>query len=444
MSGATLPVNLEAERAVLGAILVDNLALDVAQQAGLVETAFFRVAHQRLYRVFVALAARRCALDAVTVIDELQRAGDLDEVGPAYLSALLSDGLRSANVAHYVALVQEYATRRALIHLARGVIEQAAAGEESAPAVLDGAVRGLLDIGAQTQRGELVESDRTAADVVAYLDELMTRRQDRQVAGVSTGFRELDDMLDGFQPGHLVIVAGRTSEGKSSLALQCAIASESCAFFSCEMERMELAVRQLAVLGRVDGWALRRGYLSSGEQVRLQQAMTRLAESGVAIDDTPAISVSEVRAKARRRQVTRGLRLVVVDYLQLMAAETSKRRETTREQEVAGIARALKALAKELRVPVLALSQFSRALKPGETPELHHLRESGELEQAANVVLMIHRKDGQTVATEGDVDVIVAKNRGGRKGTVTLRWYPSETRFGELATVDEPRQGAFA
>lgn len=439
-----LPVNLEAERALLGAILVDNPAIDVAQQARLTEAAFYRDAHRRIYRALVALNARGSALDMVTVTDELQRAGDLTEVGPAYLGALLSDGLRGAHVESYIGLVQEYATRRALIHLARTVITAAAAGEDSTPALVDGTVRQLLDIGAQTQTGELVEAERLSTEVVTYLDELLQRRRDRQTAGVPSGFPALDEMLDGFQPGQLVILAGRTSEGKSALALQFALASESCAFFSCEMERLELGVRQLAVLGRVDGWALRRGYLSSGEQARLQRAITLLAESGVAIDDTPAISVSQVRARARRRQVTRGLRLVVVDYLQLMSAELSKRRESTREQEVATIARALKALAKELQVPVVALSQFSRALKPGERPELHHLRESGELEQAANVVLLIHRKDGHTVATEGEVDLIVAKNRGGRKGTVTLRWYPSETRFAEPAAADEPRQGAFA
>jgi len=170
--------------------------------------------------------------------------------------------------------------------------------------------------------------------------------------------------------------------------------------------------------------------------------MEDLAVSGVAIDDTSAITVAQVRAKARRRQVQHGLRLIVVDYLQLMAAETT-RRESTREQDVTSLSRGLKALAKDLQVPVLALSQFNRSLKPGEEPTLSHLRESGALEQDANVVLLIHRPDGQNVAHEGEVRIIVAKNRGGPKGVVTLRWHPSETRFADVP-VGEPRQESFA
>lgn len=437
------PHHLDAERAILGAILVENSGLDTALTQGLTADQFFRDTHRRIYRALVALGERRSGLDLVTVKNELERTGDLEEVGVAYLASVIDSGVRSTNLAHYIGIVQEKALLRAIIQHARAVLTRAATSEEPATVVVDEAIGGFLALTQRTEHRHLVEGEQIAAEAIRYLDELADRRRGGSVSGVPTGFRELDDMIDGFQPGQLVVLAARTSEGKSALALQFALASTSCAFFSCEMERMELAVRELAVLGRVDSWALRRGYLSSSEQARLRTAITLLAESGVAIDDSPAITVSQVRAKARRRQVTRGLRLIVVDYLQLMTAELGRRRESTREQDVASVARGLKAIAKDLQVPVVALSQFSRALKADETPTLAHLRESGEIEQAANVALLIHRADGQTAAQEGDVQLIVAKNRGGRKGTVTLRWYPSETRFADPPAM-EPRQESFA
>lgn len=439
------PHHLDAECAILGAILVENAQLDAAQTLGLTEAQFYRDAHRRIYRALVTLAGRRSGLDLVTVKNELDRTGDLEAVGgPSYLASVMDGIPRSTNVPHYVALVQEAATRRALIQVGRTLVEDALVGADPAAAVLDRTLQALVSVTAASQTGRLVEGAEIAQAALAYLEELQQRRAKGAVSGVPTGFRELDVLLDGFHPGQLIIVGGRTSEGKTSLALQFALTSESCAFFSCEMEVAELALRQLAVLARIDGWALRRGFLSSGEYARVSHALSALAECGVAIDDTAAISLAQIRARARQRQVLHGLKLIVVDYLQLMTAEAGKR-DGTREQDVAGLARGLKALAKELKVPVMALSQFNRSLKPGEEPHLGHLRESGELEQAANVALLIHRPDGQTVAKEGDVDVIVAKNRGGPKGTVTLRWYPAETRFGEpLGTPEPEQQRAFA
>lgn len=447
MSQITLPANLDAEVAVLGAILVANPELDTALTLGLTPEQFFRDAHRRVYRALLALTERKSALDLVTVKTELERTGDLEEVGVGYLANLVREGVRSTNLPHYIGLIQDTAMRRAVMQHCGAMLARAAAGEETAPAVLDAAVHGLLDISAQTQHGQLVEGPVLAGEAVAYLEELTRRRADRRVAGVSTGFIELDQMTDGFHPGQLVIVAARPSQGKSAIALQFALASASCAFFSLEMTRMELAIRELAVLGRVDGWAMRKGYLSSGESVRVSRALDALAESGVAIDDTPAISVAQLRAKARRRQVTRGLALIVVDYVQLMTAAVGKgRKDINREQEVASVARGLKAAAKELQVPVVALAQLNRATEQGreKEPTLANLRESGALEQDADVVMFVHRPDGQSVAKEGDVHLIVAKNRTGPIGTVPLRWYPSQTRFGERDEVSEPRQESFA
>lgn len=444
----TFPHSLEAERAVLAAILVENDQMDAAQQVNLLPDQFYRDAHQRIYRALQALTERRTALDLVTVIEELRRAGDLDEAGgPAYVASLIDGVPRSMNLPHYVAIVQEQASRRALMRLTMAMTQRAAAGEESAATLLDEALQGLLDISSRRQVGQLVEGPQLAGEAISWLDEIVRRRADRRVSGASTGFLDLDQLTDGFQPGQLVIVAARPSQGKSALALQLAVASASCAFFSLEMTRMELAARELALLGRIDGWAMRKGLLSSHEHARLQSAINLIGESGVAIDDSPAISVAQLRAKARRRQITRGLALIVVDYLQLMTpARVEGRRETTREQEVAGLTRGLKATAKELQVPVVALAQLNRATEQGreKEPTLANLRESGAVEQDADVVIFVHRPDGQSVAKEGDVNLVVAKNRSGPTGTIPLRWYPSQTRFAEPAVVDEPQQGAFA
>jgi replicative DNA helicase len=417
-------------------ILIDNRELDAALAAGLTAPSFFRDVHQRVFRTLVALHERRSALDLVTVKHALEASGDLEEVGVGYLSQLVDGGVRSTNLPYYVGIVQDAAARRAIILQCRAVIERAAEGELPAGAVLDEAVNCLLGIGQTAETGALVEGAQLADEAYKFLEQVGDRRRGGGVSGVPTGFVDLDAILDGFQPGQLIVLAGRTSEGKTALATQFALASESCAFFSCEMERIEVALRSLAVLGRLNGWALKRGLLSADEHARTSSALDLLRTSGVAIDDTSAISVAQIRAKARRRQRLHGLKLVVVDYLQLMSAEVGRRKDATREQEVTAVSRGLKALAKDLKVPVVALSQFNRALKPNEEPTLAHLRESGAIEQDANVVLLIHRPDGQTVAHEGDVRILIAKNRGGPKGAVTLKWHPTETRFSNAPTEE--------
>ncbi len=444
MSTSTLlehPHHLEAERAVLGAILVDNAQMDAALAAHLTADQFFRDVHQRVFRALVTLAERRSALDFVTVRIELERTGDLEEVGPAYLASLIDGGMRGVNLPHYLALVQETYRRRQVMDAARLTLQEAAAGDLSAGDVLDAAIGRLVLLGQRADGTDLVEGHQLVTETMAYLEEVEARRRSGGVGGVPTGFRSIDGFLDGFQPGQLIILAGRTSQGKTALATQFALASESCAFFSLEMDHVDLALRELAVLGRINGWRLRRGLLTSHEQGRLSHAFEQLGEAGVAIDDTAGITVSQVRAKARRRQQTQGLRLIIVDYLQLMQAETGRRRESTREQDVAQVTRGLQAIAKDLRVPVVALSQFNRALRPDEEPTLANLRESGELEQAANVVLLLHREDGQSVAEAGQAKVIIAKHRGGPTGSVLLDWWPEETRFSDPMAA-EPRQEA--
>lgn len=436
MSGTTLPSlphSLEAERAVLGGILVDN---DRFEQAAAVLTGemFFRVAHRRIWAALAALSARQSVLDLVTLREALERSGELEDVdGPAYLASLIDGVPRSTNVPHYAQIVCELHTRRALIQQAARLMEAAAHDDAEAGALLDAGVAGLMALSAQASPGDLVDGPRLASEAMAWLEDVQQRRGQGSVSGTTTGIRELDDMTDGLQPGDLIVLAARPSQGKSALALQLALAADGpCAFFSLEMSRAQLAARALATLGRVDGWAMRRGYLGREEQARVARAMDILAESGLSIDDTSAQTVPQIRAKARRWQVSRGgLRLVVVDYIQLLKPAT---KSGNREQDVAEMSRGLKALARDLQVPVLALAQLNRAVEQqrDREPTLANLRESGALEQDADAVWFLHRPDGQSVAVEGPAKIIIAKHRNGPVGAVEVTWAPSCTRFDSL------------
>lgn len=433
------PHDLDAERSVLGAVLIDNPMLVQAQDT-LAAGDFYRKAHAVLFDAYKALADANTVLDYVTVSSYLGQRGELEMVGgPAYIASLTDGVPRAVNVEHYAKIVREKALRRRLMQAANELVEEARSSE-SVTNVIDAGIQSLVGLSGQASPGELVAGPQLAQEAEAWLDEMSRRRADRRVAGVPSGLPGLDALTDGFQPGELIIVGARPSQGKSALALQFALAADGvCAFFSLEMQRGQLAARALASLGRIDGWAMRRGLLSREEYQRLGDAMTALKASGLRIDDSSQLSVAQLRAKARRLQITTGnLTLVICDYLQLMApAQTHGRREHNREQEVAGLTRGLKAAAKELGVPVIALAQLNRATEQtrDKEPTLANLRESGAVEQDADLVLFIHRGDGQSVAHEGDVRLVVAKNRTGPTGSVELRWYPSQTRFSAPAVA---------
>src|SRR3990167_761920 len=427
------PHNLDAERAVLGAVLVDNALVSTVEDKVSPEH-FYREAHQRIYRALVALGAKGSALDLVTVSEALEASGDLEAVGPAYVADVLSNGLRAANIDHYAAIVREKAIRRSLIRHAETLVREAKHDADGVDRVIDAGIQSLIGLSGAAVPGDLVAGSQLASEALRWLEDVSRRRGSREVSGGPTGFPELDAMTDGFQPGDLVIVGARPSQGKSALALQFALAADGpCAFFSLEMRRDQLSARALATLGRVDGWAMRRGMLRKDEYERLQRALEQLGDSGLAIDESAGLSVPQMTAKARRWQLTRGLRMVVCDYLQLMTPGTVKGRTgQNREQEVAGMTRALKMAAKELQVPVLVLAQLNRGTEAtrDKEPTLANLRESGAVEQDADLVLLIHRADGASVAVEGDARLIVAKNRMGPTGGIDLRWYPTQTRFG--------------
>jgi len=437
----TLPHNLEAERSVLGAILVHNDAFNVA--AELVDSGdFFRDAHRRVFDKMVDLNERGQAIDLVTLKDELVRSGDLDDVGGAAYIAALVDGVpRSTNVEHYARIVKERATLRNLIQSANRILGLAYRAEEDADTLLDQAEQEIFSIAEGNIHtgfvplSDLVEGSFTAIEQLQEHKGLLT--------GVPSGFVDIDNLTSGFQPADLVIIAARPSMGKTSFALNVAQhvgikTDRSVGLFSLEMSKEQLFMRMLTAEAEVDSHRFRGGFLSERDYGRLSTALGRLADAKVFIDDSAGLGVLEMRAKARRLKAEHGLDLLVIDYLQLMQG---RGRFENRTQELASISRALKALAKELNVPVLALSQLSRApeSRSDRRPQLSDLRESGALEQDADVVLFIFREEqyDPTPENENLAELIIGKQRNGPTGTVRLAFLKQHTRFANLSPAQE-------
>ena len=437
----TLPHNLEAERCVLGAILIRNDAFNVA--AELIDSRdFFRVAHQLVFDKMVGLNERGEVIDLVTLKDELGRSGHLDEVGGAAYVAGLADGVpRSTHVGHYASIVKEKATLRNLIRSASKILSTAYEGEQDAGTVLDQAEQEIFAIAEDrihtgfVPLGDLVQGSFTAIEQLQQHKGLVT--------GVPTGFVDLDNLTSGFQPSDLVIIASRPSMGKTSFVLNVAQhigtkTDRTVGVFSLEMSREQLFMRMLTSEADVDSHRFRGGFLSERDYGQLSTALGRLAEARVYIDDTAALGVLEARAKARRLKAEHGLDLLVIDYIQLMQG---RGRFENRTQELAAISRALKGLAKELNVPVVALSQLSRApeSRSDRRPQLADLRESGALEQDADVVMFIYRDEqyDPTPENENLAEIILGKQRNGPTGTVKLAFLKQYTRFANLSPVQE-------
>jgi replicative DNA helicase len=439
----TLPHNLEAERAVLGAILLDGASINSAVEF-IDEHAFFRDAHRRIFEKMRRLFERGQAIDFITVKDELARAGELDDVGgPAYVASLV-DGLpHGLNVGEYARIVKEKATLRALIGSANRILANAYEAERDAAEIVDAAERDIFAIAESSIHGGFVSMADLVNANFALIDQAVQRKQ--LVTGVPTGFVELDEMTAGLQPSDFIIVAARPSMGKTSLVLNIAQhvgtkTDMTVGFFSLEMSKEQLFMRLLTSEARIDAHRLRTGFLGERDFPKITAAMEQLHGARIFIDDTASISVLEMRAKARRLASEHGLNLIVIDYLQLMQGQG---RFENRVLELASISRGLKALAKELNVPVVALSQLSRApeARPGKRPQLSDLRESGALEQDADVVVLIYREDfyqTEEIAEEnkGIAELIVAKQRNGPTGTVKLAFLKEFTRFENL----EPRR----
>ena len=438
----TLPHNLDAEKSVLGAILIHNDAFNSAAEV-IDSRDFFRDAHRRIFDRMVALSERGGAIDFITLKEELSRAGELDEVGgPAYIASLADGVPRSANVEYYAKIVKEKSTLRSLIHSANKILTGAYEGEDEPDLLLDEAERAIFAIAEDRIRQGFVPLRDLVQSSFATIEKLQQHKG--LVTGVPTGFVDLDEMTSGLQPSDLVLVAARPSMGKTSFVLNIAqhvgtSTDMTVGFFSLEMSKEQLFMRMLTSEARIDAHRFRTGYLNEKDYGRLSHALGTLAEARVFIDDTASIGVLEMRAKARRLKAEHGLHLLIIDYIQLMQG---RGRFESRQTELASISRSLKGLAKELSVPIVALSQLSRApeTRSDHRPQLSDLRESGALEQDADVVMFIFREEQYRDAdgnpnqeAEGTAEIIIGKQRNGPVGTAKLAFIKEHTRFENLA-----------
>ena len=437
----SLPHNLEAERCVLGAILIHN---DTFNQAAELLDAddFFRDAHRRVFDKMVDLNERGEAIDLVTLKDELGRSGDLDRVGgPAYIAGLVDGVPRSTHVGHYARIVKEKSTLRNLIFASNRILETAYSTEDAADLILDQAEQEIFSIADDNIHTGFVPLRDLVQGSFATIEKLQEHKG--LVTGVPSGFVDIDALTSGFQPSDLTIIAGRPSMGKTAFVLNIAQhlgvkTDMTIGVFSLEMSKEQLFLRMLTTEAEVDSHKFRGGFLGERDYAQLSAALGRLSEAKVFIDDSASIGVLEMRAKARRLMSEHGLHLLVIDYLQLMQG---RGRFDNRTQELASISRSLKGLAKELNVPVLALSQLSRAPegRADRRPVLSDLRESGALEQDADVVMFIYREEQYDPRPENEnlAEIIIGKQRNGPTGVVKLAFLKQCTRFANLTSAYE-------
>ena len=436
----TLPHSTEAERAVLGAILLDNDIFDQATEM-LKSDDFYVEGHRTIYSTMIALATGSKAIDSLTLREELQRGDSLEAVGGVVYIASLLDGVpRVTNVEHYANIIREKSLLRRLVHSANEILIRSFSDEEDPGHLLEAAEKAIFEIGQEKIRGGFVELPEILAATYKHIEAIHERKE--LVTGLPTGFTELDHLLSGLQPSDLIIIAARPGLGKTSLALNIAQhlavrENKITGIFSLEMAARQLGLRLLCSEARVDGHKMRSGYLSKEDWKALAQATSRLSQVQMFIDDTPGVTILEMRSKARRLKAQHGLDLLIVDYLQLMSGTSGGRRAENRQQEISVISRSLKGLAKELDLPLIALSQLSRApeqRRGDHKPQLSDLRESGSIEQDADVVLFIYRQD--LYKREEDLDeedsyaqIIIGKQRNGPTGTVKLAFVDQWTRF---------------
>ena len=438
MAVRTLPHDDDVEQNVLGAILIDKDAIVPVSEI-LLPKDFYNDINRIIYEAMLVLHEERRPIDLITLTDALKKGKQLKKVDSAYLTDLVDKVMTAVNVESYAGIVKENATKRNLIHAGNEVAELGYEDAREVKEILDRAETAIFSISQSHMKGGFVPIKSTLMESFDRIDEL--QRKGAGFRGVRTGFIDLDNMLAGMQRSNLLILAARPGQGKTALVLNIAqfISVQQkmpVGIFSLEMSKEELVDRLLISQSDVDAWRLKTGRLSEEDFTKLSHAMGELAEAPLFIDDTPGLSIVEMRSKARRLQMEANLGLVVVDYLQLV---DPGRRYDNRVQEVSMVSQALKNLARELNVPVLAASQLSRAVEHrGEKrPQLADLRESGAIEQDADVVMFIYRTDSEVTTPHIPTKLLIAKHRNGPTGEIDLMFLGNRMRF---ASIEKARQ----
>ncbi len=453
----TPPHSIEAEQSVLGGLMLDNMAWDKINDV-VHEDDFYRYDHRLIFKTIMGLVDKAYPADVLTVFESLQNQGRLDEVGGmAYLNALATGVSSAVNIRRYAEIVRDRSLLRKLVSASDNIAESALSPQgRDTNEIIDSAEKAILQVSQDGQRGnnDFIELPVVLKDVLETINELHDREHMDDVTGIATGFSTLDKMTSGLQKGDLVIVAGRPSMGKTSFAMNIAehIAIEEglpVAVFSMEMGAEQLGLRVLGSVGRINQNHLRTGKLTDQDWEHLTVAIEKTRDTQLFIDETPALSALELRSRARRLHRTcGGLGLIMVDYIQLMSAPNNME---NRQSQISEISRGLKSLARELDCPVIALSQLSRAVeqRPDKRPMMSDIRESGAIEQDADIIMFVYReeyylqKDGESVNQQkleearGKADIIIGKHRNGPTGVVKLAFHGEFTRFDNLAYTDD-------
>jgi replicative DNA helicase len=435
------PQNIEAEQSLLGGILLENNAINkVLEVIG--ENDFYRESHRKIFAGILELYEKNRPADLITVTDLLKNKGLLEEIGGAYYLASLVDNVPSAaNIVYYARIVKEKSILRTLINAATDIITEGYNNPSNIDNFLDEAERRIFEISENRVKPSFFHIKELIKESFKFIEKRYERKE--LITGIPTGFIDIDNLTSGLQPSDLVIIAGRPSMGKTAFSLN--IAQNAAirnnipvAIFSLEMSKEQLVLRMLSSEAKIEGSRLRKGFLSERDWTRLTNAAGLLSEAPIFIDDTPAISILELRAKSRRLKGEHNIKLIILDYLQLMKGPKNV---DSREKEISEISRSLKALAKELNIPVIALSQLSRKVEErrGNRPQLADLRESGAIEQDADLILFLYRDEVYNRDTEdsGIAEVIIGKQRNGPIGIVKLTFLSEYTKFDNLAREEQ-------
>jgi replicative DNA helicase len=431
------PHNIEAEQSVIGAIFLDPESFSTASEILMPED-FFRAGHQRIFNAMVQLADKGEPIDLVTVTSFLHNRKELEEAGGvSYLSDVAGSVPTAANIGYYSKIVEEKAILRRLIRTATDIVTSGFEREDEVEEVLNEAEKSILEVSSRQNAGAFKSIKDVLIDVYDDIEQLHLQSED--ITGIASGFRDLDRLTSGFQPNDLIIVAARPSVGKTAFALNVAQnvavnTDENVAIFSLEMGAEQLVSRMLCAEGNIDSQRLRSGQLQPDDWSKLTMAMGSLSNAGIYIDDSPGIRVAEIRSKCRRLKQEQGLGMILIDYLQLIQGSANSKEN--RQQEVSEISRSLKALARELNVPLIALSQLSRGVesRQDKRPMMSDLRESGSIEQDADIVGFLYRDDYYDTESEKQniIEIIISKQRNGPVGSVELAFVKEYNKFVDL------------